>query len=99
MKREQSEPHKADILVVDDTPANLRLLSRMLVEHGFQVRPVPDGPLALAAARAKPPDLVLLDCAKSKLTLLTFVEFSTRSASHLSHCHQKQTNTKGEKYR
>lgn len=61
MRREQSESQKADILVVDDVPANLRLLSRMLVEHGFQVRPVPDGPLALAAAQAKPPDLILLD--------------------------------------
>jgi sigma-B regulation protein RsbU (phosphoserine phosphatase) len=52
---------RADILIVDDTPANLRLLSRMLTEQGYQARPVPDGPLALAAARAKPPDLILLD--------------------------------------
>ena len=52
---------KGDILVVDDTPANLRLLSQMLNEQGYQVRPVPDGQLALAAARAKTPDLILLD--------------------------------------
>ena len=52
---------KGDILVVDDTPANLRLLSRMLNEQGYQVRPVLDGQLALAAARAKTPDLILLD--------------------------------------
>jgi sigma-B regulation protein RsbU (phosphoserine phosphatase) len=52
---------KADILVVDDTPANLRLLSQMLNEQGYQVRPVPDGHLALAAAEAKQPDLILLD--------------------------------------
>jgi sigma-B regulation protein RsbU (phosphoserine phosphatase) len=52
---------KANILIVDDTPANLRLLSKMLAEHGYQVRPVPSGPLALAAARAEPPDLILLD--------------------------------------
>jgi two-component system NtrC family sensor kinase len=52
---------KGNILIVDDTPANLRLLSQMLAEHGYQVRPVPDGPLALAAARAEPPDLILLD--------------------------------------
>jgi serine phosphatase RsbU (regulator of sigma subunit) len=51
----------ADILVVDDTRANLRLLSRILTERGYQVRPVPDGALALAAARAEPPDLILLD--------------------------------------
>jgi sigma-B regulation protein RsbU (phosphoserine phosphatase) len=52
---------KGDILVVDDTPANLRLLSQMLNEQGYKVRPVLDGRLALAAAQAKPPDLILLD--------------------------------------
>ena len=52
---------KGDILIVDDTPANLRLLSEMLGGCGFQVRPVPDGALALAAVRAEPPDLILLD--------------------------------------
>jgi sigma-B regulation protein RsbU (phosphoserine phosphatase) len=52
---------RASILIVDDTPANLRLLSQMLAEQGYHARPVPDGPLALAAARADPPDLILLD--------------------------------------
>ena len=52
---------QADILIVDDTPVNLRLLSQILDEQGYQTRPVPDGRLALAAAQAKPPDLVLLD--------------------------------------
>ena len=52
---------KGDILIVDDTLANLRLLSQMLDEQGYQTRPVADGQLALAAAQAKPPDLVLLD--------------------------------------
>ena len=52
---------QGDILVVDDTPANLRLLTRILQERNYQVRPVPDGSLALSAAQAKPPDLILLD--------------------------------------
>jgi two-component system sensor histidine kinase/response regulator len=52
---------KADILIVDDTRTNLRLLSTMLAEQGYQVCPVLDGALALAAARAQPPDLILLD--------------------------------------
>ena len=52
---------KGDIMVVDDTPANLRLLSKILQERDYQVRPVPEGSLALAAAKAKPPDLILLD--------------------------------------
>lgn len=52
---------KGDVLIVDDTPANLRLLSQMLSEQGYRVRPVPDGQLALAAVGAEPPDLILLD--------------------------------------
>ena len=53
--------HRGSILVVDDTPANLTLLSRMLGERGYRVRPVPSGNLALKAAASDPPDLVLLD--------------------------------------
>ncbi len=54
-------PAIADILVVDDAPANLQLLSGMLKERGYRVRPVPNGRLALQVAKAQPPDLVLLD--------------------------------------
>jgi signal transduction histidine kinase len=53
----------ADILVVDDTPANLRLLESMLRERGHRVRSFPRGQLALAAAGRRVPDLVLLDVA------------------------------------
>lgn len=49
------------ILIVDDTPANLRLLVDILSDRHYLVRPVTDGKLALSAARAEPPDLVLLD--------------------------------------
>lgn len=49
------------ILIVDDNPANLRLLSGMLKERGYKVRPVPSGPEALQAAQRVPPDLILLD--------------------------------------
>jgi sigma-B regulation protein RsbU (phosphoserine phosphatase) len=55
------EMSQGNILIVDDTPANLRLLSQMLAEQDYHVRPVPDGPLALAAVRAELPDLILLD--------------------------------------
>ena len=51
----------ANILIVDDTPANLLLLVRMLTERGYHARPVLSGKLALEAARAEPPDLILLD--------------------------------------
>ncbi|KAF3887062.1 MULTISPECIES: diguanylate cyclase domain-containing protein [Nostocales] len=52
---------KATILVVDDTAANLRLLVNVLQQHGYKVRPVPDGNLALQVVQASPPDLILLD--------------------------------------
>lgn len=51
----------ADILIVDDTPANLQLLAGMLRERGYKVRPAPGGETALRAAQASPPDLILLD--------------------------------------
>ena len=49
------------ILVVDDVPANLELLSAILRDRGYEPRPVPSGKLALLAAQADPPDLILLD--------------------------------------
>ena len=54
-------PFRGNILVVDDAPANLHLLSGMLKEKGYKARPVPSGRLALRAARSEPPDLILLD--------------------------------------
>ncbi len=50
-----------DILLVDDSPANLRLLSQILSERGYGVRAVTSGPRALASAELTPPDLILLD--------------------------------------
>jgi len=52
---------KSNILVVDDTHANLKLLARILADENYLVRPIPDGAFALSAAKAEPPDLILLD--------------------------------------
>lgn len=52
---------RANVLIVDDTPENLQLLSRMLADHGYEARPVPSGRLALLAVERDPPDLILLD--------------------------------------
>jgi len=54
-------PPASKILIVDDTPANVLLLVRMLTQRGYNVQPVLSGKLALQAARAEPPDLILLD--------------------------------------
>lgn len=51
----------SSILIVDDVPANLSLLTDILKGHGYKVRPAPNGRLALEAARRLPPDLILLD--------------------------------------
>ena len=52
---------KADILVIDDTPENLHLLSTMLSDRGYKVRSVTKGSTGIRGAIAAPPDLILLD--------------------------------------
>src|SRR6056297_1638303 len=51
----------AEIMMVDDEPDNLDLLANMLERHGYTVLAFPSGPMALDAARERPPDIVLLD--------------------------------------
>jgi putative two-component system response regulator len=51
----------SSVLIVDDAPENLRLLSALLKRGGLVPRPVTSGKLAIEAAVADPPDLVLLD--------------------------------------
>lgn len=53
--------YSGNILVVDDTPDNLRLLSAMLSEQGYKVRKALNGQTALNTIRQVPPDLILLD--------------------------------------
>lgn len=52
---------RGNILIVDDTPQNLRLLSTLLSDRGYEVRSALDGKMALMGIRAEPPDLILLD--------------------------------------
>ena len=59
--KDNEKKAKGNILVVDDTVANLRLLSKILSTHGYLVRLARDGELALTSARFNPPDLILLD--------------------------------------
>jgi signal transduction histidine kinase len=61
MNLKQTDDYKANILVVDDTVANLRLLVNLLIAREYKVRPASNGPMALSAARTEPPDLILLD--------------------------------------
>jgi signal transduction histidine kinase len=52
---------KVNILVVDDTPDNLRLLSAMLTTQGYEVRKALNGKMALNACKVLKPNLILLD--------------------------------------
>ena len=56
-----SPARRGDILVVDDTPENILLLSAVLKDRGYRVRAVPSGALALRAVESEAPDLILLD--------------------------------------
>jgi len=51
----------AEILVVEDTPASLELLSQLLAQAGYTVRQAQEGRMALRSAQASLPDLILLD--------------------------------------
>jgi adenylate cyclase len=53
--------NKPKVLVVDDTPQNVRLLEAVLTSHGYSVIAASSGPEALERVRSEPPDLVLLD--------------------------------------
>src|SRR6188508_3642417 len=55
------EGHTASVLVVEDTIANLRLLSELLGAQGYEVRAVTNGRQAIQAVEREPPDLILLD--------------------------------------
>jgi two-component system cell cycle response regulator len=57
----QIDGRPALLLLVDDEPNNLRILSSLLVKWGYDIRVALDGPMALDIARQEALDLVLLD--------------------------------------
>jgi len=60
----------ATVLVVDDTPQNVRLLEAVLTPKGYTVTSASSGEEALAMVRQQQPDLILLD-----VVFLFFVVF------------------------
>jgi DNA-binding response OmpR family regulator len=67
MKDSQAEAYKGYILLVDDQPDNLRLLSALLSERGYEPRGVINGQMAIKAAKSSQPDLILLDIVMPKM--------------------------------
>ncbi len=61
MTDQLASPLQGGILLVDDTPDNLRVLSAMLTRQGFEVRKALTGQRAIASAQIVLPDLILLD--------------------------------------
>ena len=56
-----SQRREAAILIVDDAPANLEVLRKLMTEQGYQTYVAPSGERALAIAQRAQPDLILLD--------------------------------------
>ncbi len=55
------------ILIVDDNPTNLDIFQTRLAVHGYEILTATDGEEALAIAREKQPDLILLDIMMPKM--------------------------------
>lgn len=61
MKENLNGESPRKVLVVDDSEATVRLLSRWMTDEGYTVVTAASGEAALAAAREHQPDLMLLD--------------------------------------
>ncbi len=61
MVNKQTDSARGDVLIVDDDLPSLNTLSSMLTNQGYEVRGVPDGPMALTVIDTKPPELIILD--------------------------------------
>ena len=73
----------AKILVIDDEPSIINLVSAYLRPDGYEVFTATDGPGGLKAARAYKPDLIVLDLAMPNASGVALVrrydgEFPTR---------------------
>lgn len=58
---DELETPKGNILIVHDLPENLHFFTEFLTKHGYKVRCVTNGLMALRTVRNHPPDVILLD--------------------------------------
>ncbi len=58
---------KSRVMIIDDTPMNIRVLNDILKKNTIQVQAFVDGEMALEAINENPPDLILLDIMMPKI--------------------------------
>ncbi|MDJ0732957.1 MAG: EAL domain-containing protein [Nostocaceae cyanobacterium] len=61
MNQEKLDPKPKNILIIDDMPDNLRVLSSLLKRRGYQVRQAFNWQMVVSACESLLPDLILLD--------------------------------------
>jgi PleD family two-component response regulator len=61
MNHDLPTPQPRNLLIVDDIPDNLRILSMALTARGYEARCVKNGKMALITVERERPDLILLD--------------------------------------
>jgi diguanylate cyclase (GGDEF)-like protein len=61
MNHDLHSENKGNILLVDDLPENLQLLSDLLLKLSYTVRSVTSGRMALKTIKVKQPDVIFLD--------------------------------------
>ncbi len=81
MSRREAQKRRAKVMVVDDDPGLLRLLTIRLRAENYEVEPVNSGPAALEAAARFRPDLVITDLRMEPMDGVTLLrELQTRYA-------------------
>ncbi|HEY9725554.1 MAG TPA: response regulator, partial [Chroococcales cyanobacterium] len=80
MTTKKTEADKGYILIVDDRPENLQVLSNTLSKQGYKIRCVVTGQMAIRAARSTAPDLILLDIRMPDLNGYEVCEYLKRDA-------------------
>jgi two-component system, sensor histidine kinase and response regulator len=69
-----SEP-SGHILIVDDSPENLRVLSGILVGRGYNVRSALSGQSALRDVISYPPQLILIDIIMADIAVFRIIDY------------------------
>jgi twitching motility two-component system response regulator PilH len=55
------------ILIVDDSPTQLNVISRVLTKHGYEIITAEDGEIGVQKAVNEKPDIILMDVVMPKL--------------------------------